>query len=65
MRVERDGNRKENEQGLIGMLGENLFQNGLRTIGADFFPGFRVVSFGEAGIEEFEVVVDLGQGADC
>jgi len=59
-----NGNGKENEDGLIGVVGLAPFENGGGSVRMDGFAGGGMIAGGESGIEELEVVVDLGEGAD-
>lgn len=46
------------------MVFEDVGEDRFGRIGTDFFPGFGVVSFCKAGVEELKVVIDLGEGPD-
>ena len=59
-----DGDGKEDEDLLVAEVMETMGEDGGGGVWADFFAGLGVVAGGKARVEEFEVVVDLGEGAD-
>ena len=59
-----DGDGEEDEEGFVVQVGLAPREDGGGGVGLDGFAGGRVVAGGEAGVEELEVVVDLGEGAD-
>ena len=64
LRVRRDrdgkGDKKSSSREVLLRPGGG----GFGRVGLDGFAGVRIVADGEAGEEEFEVIVDLGEGPD-
>lgn len=59
-----DWNGEDDEDGFVAQVGLAPLKDGGRRVGLDGLAGAGVVARGEAGVEELEVVVDLGEGAD-
>ena len=62
--VGRDGDGEGDEDGLAGEVFDGPGGGGFGGVGLDFSPVCGIVAGGEAGEEEFEVIVDLGERAD-
>ena len=62
--VGRDGDGKGDEDGLAGEVFHGPCGGGFRGVRLDGFAGVGIVAGGEAGKEELQVIVDLGEGAD-
>ena len=59
-----DGDGKSDECGFATEVMLGPIRGGVRSVGADFLVGFRIVGVREAGEEQLEVVVDFGERAD-
>ena len=59
-----DRDRKGNEGCFISVMFFGPRDDGIEVIGRDDFSGFGIDGVGMLGVEEFEVVVDLGDGTD-
>ena len=62
--VRRDGDGEGDQDGFSREIFPGPGGGGFGGVGLDGFAGVRVVADGEAGEEELEVVVDLGERAD-
>ena len=59
-----DRNGEDDEDGFVAQVGLAPLKDGGRRVGLDRLAGAGVVARGEARVEELEVVVNLGEGAD-
>ncbi len=62
--VPGNGDGKEDEDGVIGEVFFAPSEDGVWRIWLDWLTGGGVIAGRETGVEELEVVVDLGEGAD-
>ena len=56
--------RRHHHQALFGFQGEHVLQDLLRGLARDFVAADRAMRHADGGVEEAQVIVDLGDGAD-